>query len=1222
MRKKFLSAFMLGALTLAATSTFVSCKDYDGDISALKSDVNSLNTALEALKNQHAQDVASLQAAIDKAKADLQAAIDKKEDKTVVAAIAERVTGLENRMAAAESRLDAVESAIKTLEENKADKTELARVEGLVVALTGRVQTNEGAIVKLNGDVEKLANDLGELGIKVSDLKTYCEQNFDLQGKAIDKAVERIQSLEDMLSDYPEVKAQVATNKQDIADLKGRVQKAEDDIVDLAARMGQAELDIKANASAISELTGVVNGLRDRIVKVEGRLDVLEVLVNKRLTSIYFSPTTYVNGVEAINFAALQYIDWNNGLGEDAPNLWLNNIAQSNTINRIDDGTTTAIYYLNPSSVDESSINGGIAGLSFIAHNAENILLNATGVYEKEQKDVESPIKVVADKSTLKDGKLTLKLKKNTTKSFVYDPTVEHVNIADNFTVVALKAPLSSKAKTAAEGDQEINVYSDWARLTETVTTPYIHNNIAEWGYVDGDQAFEGEYSHFYNFKEIYNMWGEPKPTGGYYSNIEALHYNAYDRADAQTLISEKVAYNGTLDLKPMVTVCDTKGNIIDWKAYGLEFEFNKLDTYMVYDEGTTKHSINQQQFYTIADGVVTPNDIKGNKGEAARDAIGKTPIVQIVLRDRANNAVVDVRYMVLTIVDKIIEPKELGVVDGVDKFDCGNNYVVEVTSTDMNKFAASLNLTSGVEFTKLYRFALPEEGDMTKLWSTDLSAVIGTVQIRHHGGDVSQADELVVTFDAEKFPLDYELYHRGTKTVTGLIKVWDVYFRYAYYVTVNMTVKFDKSRQMDYADGYGKIANYWKNSKNTETWSKGDGLCPSIDGKHPEVFMWNYVVANPTLGTNKDNTDTEYHEGDELDTQLLYNLLNAYAKGTASPGSATQLVKNLNTAEGDDAWFEFDQAQLPKVLNNTYHVKDLSDEIQVLYVNDYKVPNFVAYIKKHTGKIQLFECNDVCAYDSKNHHKVATQSSYDIDKMGIHGYPTKPAQAIVGYDGVADEPATKNGIPVILKSKQCEYTDTIDRFVVRFEKPLEYTWTAQPVELDDQYDYGSCSKQNWSDWFTLKEAFGRERVLVGKTPASDAAYLRKWYGIRCLAENPADCRVAAHKHKDNWIMPFIKVEKKQNIDNVCVDATYKGKKLSEYLDQKGGVKYVLVYNAKNVNDKDYGKDSEFIFYNNSGNAITEDMEILVPVTVETKWRVWENQIIKITVKQKTTTSK
>ena len=35
MRKKFLSAFMLGALTLAATGTITSCKDYDGDISTL-----------------------------------------------------------------------------------------------------------------------------------------------------------------------------------------------------------------------------------------------------------------------------------------------------------------------------------------------------------------------------------------------------------------------------------------------------------------------------------------------------------------------------------------------------------------------------------------------------------------------------------------------------------------------------------------------------------------------------------------------------------------------------------------------------------------------------------------------------------------------------------------------------------------------------------------------------------------------------------------------------------------------------------------------------------------------------------------------------------------------------------------------------------------------------------------------------------------------------------
>ena len=41
MRKKFLSAFMVGALALAATSTITSCKDYDGDISSLKEQINA-----------------------------------------------------------------------------------------------------------------------------------------------------------------------------------------------------------------------------------------------------------------------------------------------------------------------------------------------------------------------------------------------------------------------------------------------------------------------------------------------------------------------------------------------------------------------------------------------------------------------------------------------------------------------------------------------------------------------------------------------------------------------------------------------------------------------------------------------------------------------------------------------------------------------------------------------------------------------------------------------------------------------------------------------------------------------------------------------------------------------------------------------------------------------------------------------------------------------------
>ncbi|MDY5065427.1 MAG: hypothetical protein SPE85_02185, partial [Prevotella sp.] len=113
MRKKFLSAFLLGALALGATSTIVSCKDYDGDISELRTDINSLESTLkselQSVKDQLTAQKSELETKIANAQATLQAAIDQKADKTTVAALADQVKGLESELGVVKSRLNSID---------------------------------------------------------------------------------------------------------------------------------------------------------------------------------------------------------------------------------------------------------------------------------------------------------------------------------------------------------------------------------------------------------------------------------------------------------------------------------------------------------------------------------------------------------------------------------------------------------------------------------------------------------------------------------------------------------------------------------------------------------------------------------------------------------------------------------------------------------------------------------------------------------------------------------------------------------------------------------------------------------------------------------------------------------------------------------------------------------------------------------------------------------
>ena len=164
MRKKFLSAFLLGALALGATSTIVSCKDYDGDISELRTDINSLESTLkselQSVKDQLAAQKSELETKIANAQATLQAAIDQKADKTTVAALADQVKGLESELGVVKSRLNSIDTAIAEINDaiadikaNKADKTEVAALkiwaEDQIAVITGDITGLKAAIEEL-----------------------------------------------------------------------------------------------------------------------------------------------------------------------------------------------------------------------------------------------------------------------------------------------------------------------------------------------------------------------------------------------------------------------------------------------------------------------------------------------------------------------------------------------------------------------------------------------------------------------------------------------------------------------------------------------------------------------------------------------------------------------------------------------------------------------------------------------------------------------------------------------------------------------------------------------------------------------------------------------------------------------------------------------------------------------------------------------------------------
>ena len=1144
MRKKFLSAFLLGALALGATSTIVSCKDYDGDISELRTDINSLESTLkselQSVKDQLAAQKSELETKIANAQATLQAAIDQKADKTTVAALADQVKGLETELGVVKSRLNSIDTAIAEINNaiadikaNKADKEEVTALkiwaEGQIAAITGDIEGLKAAIAELKAVDTELAGKIvaeateraakdteleGKIAEVAGDLATFIAEQNELNDAVIteisningalvnivgqiealqmvDEGLDnRITALETRLKGYEDVVKDLRKAQSDIATLRTDVNKCIDDIATNAK-------NIEANAKAIEALgqrvTEAVQELDGKITAVDSKVDALTICVTKRLTSIYFAPSTFVDGVECIDFASLNYIDW--GTNE---NDWLANESPANgEENRIDNGTTTAVYYLNPSGVDEESIEGGIRGLSFISNTASNISTRGAAA------------PVVAVKSgTIEDGKLTLKLTKNTA-------AINNSN--ENFTIVSLKAPLSKKVKTASEKGKEINVYSDWARLTESVVRPYIHNIKTV---TDGKADERAEFAHFYRFGDIYSMYSET------FDGIRALNYTQYTSQSRDSKRKYFVAYNKPFDVKELTTVCDHNGNVINYESYGLKFEYNLMKCYWVLNEGNTTDATNQQLYATINDGVVA-STAPGVTG-ANRAAIGKSPVVQIVLRDTKNNAVVDVRYIMIQWMEKDVETIVLDNINKQTTWDCGEIATCKIGEAELNKLAAQLNLETVTEFSSRFTVA-------SDLVDAD-GKKIGTVDKKENGEAAGQIDNILVTFETPMI-MTKELYEGGSVTYTGYIFIQSKTEPLQYKVPVVLTATFDKSRQLALNPAYGENANYWKGEE-----------------------INRYVVANPTLEAN-DSKGYTLANG-FYDTQILYNLLNAYLKGTSAPKDVENLVLNLQKADGDNARFVFDEQRVPEVLGTGWSVTDNGTTLR--YSGD------IAATITRNGFVQLHE----------------------VTNKGKHAHATNAAKMLVAYDETPATEATKNAVPVKIVGTLCDYDVVLSQFLVRFEKPIDLAWDKVAVTLKDQHSAGFTETLPWQSMIVVKEAYNRYRPIIDNL--NNDATLRSWYGY--------------YKNGKNDIYPYINV----------AEAKLDGKKLSSYKNENGTPMYELKYEDDAAH---YGANAKFTFFNNSGNAITKDLVVTVPVTVDSKWRTWKNTVT-ITVSETTTTAK
>lgn len=850
MNKRFLSAVLFGALLASSTGTFTSCKDYDDDI-------NGLQEQIDANKKTLDEKSAALQTALDAAKQEV-AAAKAAADAAKTAADAATQAAAAAREAAATAKADAIAEAQKLVNELKAvveGKVDQSVYDAKMAAVDAQLNVIEG---------------------KLADLET-AKAALDIQIAALENFKNAIEAL-NLATTFPELVGKVDAIRTELNGLNTQV---------------------TTNSTDIAALKKELENISPEISGVSTALNTLESLLSRRLTALTFAPTSFINGIEVINFATLQYKPWTVTLADATDGTRLS------TINN--DGATVANYFVNPTSVTDADVD--VAKLTILTQDASNTITRAV-----------APVTVTGRK--IVGGKMAVNLKKNTTEPF----TQESVTNADGtttekFILVALQAEIQPTDAEVANNITPV-VTSDWARLAETSVTPYIHNAEYKTTDPETEDIANGVIPHFYNYTTIH----------------DAGTATGICTTDGKYII-KNLDYTTSLDLNTLVAICDQNGARYDKDAYGLEFKFNLVDYYLR-DGSSGEEKTNQKSFAKIDDkGVITSTSRNGLANN--KDAIGREPLVQILLLNKANGEVVDVRYFKIAWTAKQ-ESTPLGNLDNFnDDFVCGQVYVNTIGTELMNDKVYSVAIQGGIskdEFHTLYVLDsdVYASEDHVKA-GTPAATKLGTLEDIPAAGSTT-THNLKWTLDIAQNNITMAEYNAGKAVRT----VYGRYYRrtdksQVFYFSMSLTLDIAK---MEFVAGY-----------NQPYWSVGALSNTNIDKK---------FQVNPAL-----TDDANYGISLFYDCQIIADMLKGYNKTASVITTPLDLVSNATSAR-----LIFDEDRLSLLGAGDWY---LSGNQMTLYKGN------VAAATIDGGVIRLFE--------------------NPVPTVSTPGVATDPAQELLGKD-------------------------------------------------------------------------------------------------------------------------------------------------------------------------------------------------------------------------------
>ena len=339
MKKRIFGMLLMGAMVVASMSMFTSCKDYDDDI-------NKLQTQIDAITAQNLQtQLTTLQAALTKAQADASAAQKAVDDAAADAKKAQTTadggkSDAATAQKAAEDAQKAAAAAAAKAQEVDDLKTAIADLQKI---LDGKVSSED--LEKAVKDLEAKITAINDKLLTLDDVKKLLAD----QGFASDAVVKDLVSQVNALKAYKAALEKAGLAEATVADQVAKINAAITTLNGLTAEGG-----------TIAAIKDLANKANDAANAVTDQINILNVLVNKRLTSLVTDPQFFWGGIETVEAPRLSYrpLKYNKAYDATKPYNAFDQTGTLITVTYASNNDTykylpiEADYFMNPSSAD------------------------------------------------------------------------------------------------------------------------------------------------------------------------------------------------------------------------------------------------------------------------------------------------------------------------------------------------------------------------------------------------------------------------------------------------------------------------------------------------------------------------------------------------------------------------------------------------------------------------------------------------------------------------------------------------------------------------------------------------------------------------------------------------------------------------------------------------------------------------------------------------------